>query len=229
MSYYYYQFLRTVKRNIPTFQLFYLQCLQLLSYIYFILSIYTFYHSTNDNEFLSNFIIISFFFFIGRGLSIYIRNLISEKTQIFKKTFPESERKKLFKEVETSLKKSQDFAKWSCGILATCIVLLITLFFNYYLSFIDKLTISQEELTKLATDFTNLNDLIFQFFTLLTIVVGFVLLYYFILQFFTYYKRLVLKILTNCSYDTPYNFLNLTKWEKRKNFIREVFFLPLSY
>lgn len=223
MSNFYFKFLKVVKEEISILKLFYLQCFQLLSYIYFILAIYTLF---NYDDSLKNFIIILIFFFIGRGFSIHIRNSISEKTLVFKQKFSDRDRRKLFKEVEKALKKSQEFTKWSCGILATCVIFLSSQFFNYYLALIDKVTISEEELTEIANDFMEPNDLTFEFLTLLAIIIAFILFCYFILQFPTYYKRLVLKILTNCSYDNIDDFSNRTEQEKRKDFIQELFFFP---
>ena len=60
-----------------------------------------------------------------------------------------------------------------------------------------------------------------------SIIVGLVLSYYFILQLFSFHKRLVLKVLKNCEYEKSYPLLYSTKWKRFKELSKEVLFLDM--
>ena len=60
-----------------------------------------------------------------------------------------------------------------------------------------------------------------------SIIVGLVLSYYFILQLFAFHKRLVLKVLKNCEYEKSYPLLNSTTSERFWELSKEVLFLHM--
>ena len=229
MSHFYYQVLRRIQSQLSTLQVFYLQAIQLLFYTWTIQFLYNFYNTTqNFPSYTGRYIFDQLLvFFIARSISIYIRHRVYLLTPIITHDFQKSDRDLLIKEIEEALQKSVEFTKWSCGILSTVLVLVSTIFANIGLKIADKAVSDQlliEELKSMNIKFENILKL---FGVIVGIVVGIVLSYYFILQLFSFHKRLVLKVLKNCEYEKSYPLLNSTTSERFWELSKEVLFLDM--
>ena len=229
MSHFYYQVLRRIQAQLSTLQVFYLQAIQLLFYTWTIQFLYNFYNTTQNfpsstRRYIFDQLLV---FFIARSISIYIRHRVYLLTPIITHDFQKSDRDLLIKEIEEALQKSVEFTKWSCGILSTVLVLVSTIFANIGLKIADKAVSDQlliEELKSMNIKFENILEL---FGVIVGIVVGIVLSYYFILQLFSFHKRLVLKVLKNCEYEKSYPLLYSTKWKRFRELSKEVLFLDM--
>lgn len=229
MSHFYYQVLRRIQSQLSTLQVFYLQAIQLLFYTWTIQFLYNFYNTTQNlpsstGRYIFDQLLV---FFIARSISIYIRHRVYLLTPIITHDFQKSDRDLLIKEIEEALQKSVEFTKWSCGILSTVLVLVSTIFANIGLKIADKAVSDQlliEELKSMNIKFENILKL---FGVIVGIIVGIVLSYYFILQLFSFHKRLVLKVLKNCEYEKSYPLLYSTKWKRFKELSKEVLFLDM--
>lgn len=229
MSHFYYQVLRRIQSQLSTLQVFYLQAIQLLFYTWTIQFLYNFYNTTQNfpsstGRYIFDQLLV---FFIARSISIYIRHRVYLLTPIITHDFQKSDRDLLIKEIEEALQKSVEFTKWSCGILSTVLVLVSTIFANIGLKIADKAVSDQlliEELKSMNIKFENILEL---FGVIVGIIVGIVLSYYFILQLFSFHKRLVLKVLKNCEYEKSYPLLYSTKWKRFKELSKEVLFLDM--
>ena len=229
MSHFYYQVLRRIQSQLSTLQVFYLQAIQLLFYTWTIQFLYNFYNTTQNfpsstGRYIFDQLLV---FFIARSISIYIRHRVYLLTPIITHDFQKSDRDLLIKEIEEALQKSVEFTKWSCGILSTVLVLVSTIFANIGLKIADKAVSDQlliEELKSMNIKFENILKL---FGVIVGIIVGIVLSYYFILQLFSFHKRLVLKVLKNCEYETSYPLLNSTTSEIFWELSKEVLFLNM--
>lgn len=226
MSHFYYQVLKSIQSQLSTFQVFYLQILQILFYglsIQLLLEfhrIYTSYPSANTHFLRRQLLII----LIARYLNVYIGHRIYILTPTIKQAFPKADRQLLISEIENSLQKSLEFTKWSCGILSTVLVLVTTMFFNVGLKILDR-TVSDIELTKeLKSMSLDVQKLLFLFAFIVMLIVGIVLAYYFVVQLFTFHKRLVLKVLRNCNYNSSYDLLNCSKWILFKELTKKALF-----
>lgn len=229
MSHFYYQVLRRIQSQLSTLQVFYLQAIQLLFYTWTIQFLYNFYNTTqNFPSYTGRYIFDQLLvFFIARSISIYIRHRVYLLTPIITHDFQKSDRDLLIKEIEEALQKSVEFTKWSCGILSTVLVLVSTIFANIGLKIVDKSVSDQlliEELKSMNIKFENILEL---FGVIVGIIVGLVLSYYFILQLFSFHKRLVLKVLKNCEYEKFYPLLNSTTSERFWELSKEVLFLDM--
>ena len=229
MSHFYYQVLRRIQSQLSTLQVFYLQAIQLLFYTWTIQFLYNFYNTTQNfpsstRRYIFDQLLV---FFIARSISIYIKHRVYLLTPIITHDFQKSDRDLLIKEIEEALQKSVEFTKWSCGILSTVLVLVSTIFANIGLKIADKAVSDQlliEELKSMNIKFENILEL---FGVIVGIVVGIVLSYYFILQLFSFHKRLVLKVLKNCEYEKSYPLLYSTKWKRFRELSKEVLFLDM--
>ena len=229
MSHFYYQVLRRIQSQLSTLQVFYLQAIQLLFYTWTIQFLYNFYNTTQNfpsstGRYIFDQLLV---FFIARSISIYIRHRVYLLTPIITHDFQKSDRDLLIKEIEEALQKSVEFTKWSCGILSTVLVLVSTIFANIGLKIADKAVSDQlliEELKSMNIKFENILEL---FGVIVGIIVGIVLSYYFILQLFSFHKRLVLKVLKNCEYEKSYPLLYSTKWKRCRELSKEVLFLDI--
>lgn len=229
MSHFYYQVLRRIQSQLSTLQVFYLQAIQLLFYTWTIQFLYNFYNTTQNfpsstGRYIFDQLLV---FFIARSISIYIRHRVYLLTPIITHDFQKSDRDLLIKEIEEALQKSVEFTKWSCGILSTVLVLVSTIFANIGLKIVDKSVSDQlliEELKSMNIKFENILEL---FGVIVGIIVGLVLSYYFILQLFSFHKRLVLKVLKNCEYEKFYPLLNSTTSERFWELSKEVLFLDM--
>ena len=229
MSHFYYQVLRRIQSQLSTLQVFYLQAIQLLFYTWTIQFLYNFYNTTQNfpsstGRYIFDQLLV---FFIARSISIYIRHRVYLLTPIITHDFQKSDRDLLIKEIEEALQKSVEFTKWSCGILSTVLVLVSTILANIGLKIADKAVSDQlliEELKSMNIKFENILKL---FGVIVGIIVGIVLSYYFILQLFSFHKRLVLKVLKNCEYEKSYPLLNSTTSERFWELSKEVLFLDM--
>ncbi|MCD1277035.1 hypothetical protein FOA32_000896 [Streptococcus sinensis] len=224
MSYFYYQVLKRIQSQLSTLQLFYLQVLQVLFYSWIVQSLFEFYkistnHPSEMNRYLVGRVIIVL---IARGLTVNIKHRIYLLTPTIKDAFLKEDRQLLINEIEDSLRKSLEFTKWSCGILSTVLVLVTTMFFNVGLKILDR-TVSDSALTKeLKSMSLNPYQLILLFVSIVILIVGVVLAYYFIIQLFSFHKRLVLKILKNCDYHSSYYLSNCSKQKTFKELAKEI-------
>ncbi|KAF0052056.1 hypothetical protein [Streptococcus agalactiae] len=226
MSYFYYQVLKRIKNKISTLALFAEQLF--LNFIFYaLLTIFIEYFKNppkNQDAFNSILIVVIVFTLIARALSLSIRNKIFQISPLIKTTFPQKEREKLIWEIERSLKNSSEFSKWSCGILATLLALLVSIVSNIYFSTLDKIGTKEEIIDIISSNsqfFSNLFPIIIEMSTALILIV---LAYYLALQLPTYNRRLVLRVLRNCSYEVNSNFTNQSKFEKFLSYIQELFF-----
>lgn len=229
MSHFYYQVLKRIQSQLPAFQVFYLQTIQQVLYAWTVYSLFNFYniaenHPSGTGRYLFDQLLI---FFFARAITIYVRHRVYLLTPILTHDFQKSDRDLLIKEIEESLQKSVEFTKWSCGILSTVLVLVSTIFANIGLKIADKAVSDQlliEELKSMNIKFENILEL---FGVIVGIIVGIVLSYYFILQLFSFHKRLVLKVLKNCEYEKSYPLLNSTTSERFWKLSKEVLFLDM--
>lgn len=228
MSHFYYQVLKRIQSQLSAIQVFYLQTIQQLLYAWIVFSLFDLFkivknHSDPGRYFFDQLLI----FFIARAISIYVRHRVYLLTPILTHGFQKSDRDLLIKEIEEALQKSVEFTKWSCGILSTVLVLVATIFANIGLKIADKAVSNQlliEELKSMNIKFENILEL---FGVIVGIIVGIVLSYYFILQLFSFHKRLVLKVLKNCEYEKSYPLLYSTKWKRFWELSKEVLFVDI--
>lgn len=228
MSHFYYQVLKRIQSQLSAIQVFYLQTIQQLLYAWIVFSLFDLFkivknHSDPGRYFFDQLLI----FFIARAISIYVRHRVYLLTPILTHGFQKSDRDLLIKEIEEALQKSVEFTKWSCGILSTVLVLVATIFANIGLKIADKAVSDQlliEELKSMNIKFENILEL---FGVIVGIIVGIVLSYYFILQLFSFHKRLVLKVLKNCEYEKSYPLLYSTKWKRFWELSKEVLFVDI--
>ena len=212
MSHFYYQVFKRIQSQLSAIRVFYLQTIQQLLYAWIVFSLFDLFkivknHSDPGRYFFDQLLI----FFIARAISIYVRHRVYLLTPILTHSF----------------QKSVEFTKWSCGILSTVLVLVATIFANIGLKIADKAVSEQlliEELKSMNIKFENILEL---FGVTVSIIVGLVLSYYFILQLFSFHKRLVLKVLKNCEYETSYPLLNSTTSEIFWELSKEVLFLNM--
>lgn len=102
----------------------------------------------------------------------------------------------LSNDIESSLNKITNFANWSCGILATVSIFIVTTFFNL---FKDKL---YELIPLLSTDTIKISDIISVFEQPVLSLLIFLLGYYLTVQAFTYNKRFINSVLKSSLYVT---------------------------
>ena len=91
------------------------------------------------------------------------------------------------------MNKITNFANWSCGILATVSIFIVTTFFNL---FKDKL------IPILSTDTIKISDIISVFEQPILSLLIFLLGYYLTVQAFTYNKRFINSVLKSSLYVT---------------------------
>ena len=229
MSHFYYQVLKRIQSQLSAIQVFYLQTIQQLLYAWIVFSLFDLFkivknHPSDPGRYFFDQLLI---FFIARAITIYVRHRVYLLTPILTHGFQKSDRDLLIKEIEEALQKSVEFTKWSCGILSTVLVLVATIFANIGLKIADKAVSEQlliEELKSMNIKFENILEL---FGVTVSIIVGLVLSYYFILQLFSFHKRLVLKVLKNCEYEKSYPLLNSTTSERFWELSKEVLFLHM--
>lgn len=119
-----------------------------------------------------------------KNCAIYIRKeqiLVPEQVEL------------LSNDIESSLNKITNFANWSCGILATVSIFIVTTFFNL---FKDKL------IPILSTDTIKISDIISVFEQPILSLLIFLLGYYLTVQAFTYNKRFINSVLKSSLYVT---------------------------
>ena len=119
-----------------------------------------------------------------KNCAIYIRKeqiLVPEQVEL------------LGNDIESSLNKITNFANWSCGILATVSIFIVTTFFNL---FKDKL------IPILSTDTIKISDIISVFEQPILSLLIFLLGYYLTVQAFTYNKRFINSVLKSSLYVT---------------------------
>ena len=95
----------------------------------------------------------------------------------------------LSNDIESSLNKITNFANWSCGILATVSIFIVTTFFNLFKDKLDEL------IPILSTDTIKLSDIISVFEQPILSLLIFLLGYYLTVQAFTYNKRFINSVL----------------------------------
>lgn len=229
MSHFYYQVLKRIQSQLSTLQVFYLQAIQLLFYTWTIQFLFNFYNTTQNfpsstGRYLFDQLLV---FFIARSISIYIRHRVYLLTPIITYDLQKSDRDLLIKEIEEALQKSVEFTKWSCGILSTVLVLVSTIFANIGLKIVDKTISDQSLIEELKSTPIKFEEILKVLGATIAIIVALVLSYYFILQLFSFHKRLVLKVLKNCEYEKSYPLLNSKKSERFWELSKEVLFVDM--
>lgn len=226
MSYTYHLVFKKIQQQISTPVLIALQLAQIIMYTAIVFSIPNIIETLQYGyRYLINFGII---LLILRGVYLYSKYKIYSLTPTIENDFDKADRQLLIKEIEESLKKYVDFAKWSCGILATVLALVTNIFVTIFIKSIDDIVSplqKQAIINELSQATQNIGDIFIVFFVLVICILGIVLLYYFILQLLTYNQRLVLKVLKNCEYSIKYDIDSLSWWKKTLFFINELFFL----
>lgn len=102
----------------------------------------------------------------------------------------------LSNDIESSLNKITNFANWSCGILATVSIFIVTTFFNLFKDKLDEL------IPILSTDTIKISDIISVFEQPILSLLIFLLGYYLTVQAFTYNKRFINSVLKSSLYVT---------------------------
>lgn len=98
----------------------------------------------------------------------------------------------LISDIESSLNKINNFANWSCGILATISIFVSTTYINFLITLIAKEELSKILISEGTSSQSSLISILLQ---LMLIVVLFLLAYYLTVQAFTYDMRFVNTIL----------------------------------
>lgn len=226
MSYIYHLVYKTIQQQISTLLLLLLQFMQIFIYITIVFSIPSILKTMQHGY---RYILdLGIVLLMLRGIYLYSKDQLYSVTPIIENRFNKADRQLLIKEVEESLKNYVNFAKWSCGILATVLALVINLFVTIFSKSIDVSMSSLQKQTLIheIVQVTKNTDTIFLiFFMLVLCILGIVLFYYFVLQILTYNRRLVLKVLKNCEYSIKYDLHSLPKWKKICIFLNELFFL----
>ncbi|RRA77627.1 hypothetical protein D5F92_00555 [Streptococcus agalactiae] len=225
MSYFYYRVFEKIQSQLSLFQLLYLHVLQILFYSWTIQLLFQFQriyinYPSATIRFLTFQLLI---FLIARYFTVFIKHRIYLLTPTIKNAFLKEDRELIINEIEESLQKSLEFTKWSCGILSTILALVLTMFFNAGLKILDR-TISNSALTKeLAALSLDPYKLTLFFVLVVIVIIGIVLAHYFIVQLFSFHKRLVLKVLKNCNYESSYYLSDCSKWKIFKELTKEAF------
>ncbi|MGT2647898.1 hypothetical protein ACVRWF_04765 [Streptococcus uberis] len=226
MSYFYFQVLKKIKNNINPIELLAEQFLYNFVFYGIIYIVWGYFKQplTDQKSFNAFLIMLVVLILTARSLYLIIRNKIFSISPIIISSFPKKERNKLIWEIEKSLKNSTDFSKWSCGILATLLVLIISIASNASLSILSKIGTKQEiiDLINSSSPFTN--NLFLILLENLIVLILIILAYYLALQVPTYNKRLVLRVLRNCSYKVNSSPIDQPKFEKIVSFIEELVF-----
>ena len=136
---------------------------------------------------------------------LYRLNVLFEKINIknltiaFKKgNYLDSEHTEmLISDMESSLNKINNFANWSCGILATISIFFGTTFINFLITLITKEELSKILISEGTSSQSTLISILLQ---LMLVVVLFLLAYYLTVQAFTYDMRFVNTILKSSLY-----------------------------
>lgn len=102
----------------------------------------------------------------------------------------------LSNDIESSLNKITNFANWSCGILATVSIFIVTTFFNLFKDKLDEL------IPMLSTDTIKISNIISVFEQPILSLLIFLLGYYLTVQAFTYNKRFINSVLKSSLYVT---------------------------
>ena len=127
-----------------------------------------------------------------------------------RKFLDEEQVRLLISEVDLSLDKISHFANWSCGILATILVFAVTTLVNFL-----KETLTPQEIRKLFTDGTGLQNNLISFLASLAMLVIFCILFYYLtVQTFTYNRRFVVTILKSSLYITEEDEIMGGFWDK---------------
>lgn len=226
MSYVYHLIYKEIQQQISTLVLLFLQLMQIILYTTVIFSIPDIIKTMQHGyRYLLDLGITLLFI---RGFYLYSKYKIYSLTPIIENNFNKADRQLLIKEIEKSLKKHVDFAKWSCGILATVLTLVINIFVNIFIKNLDAIVtpLQKQTIINEILKVSKNTDTIFIAFSFIVIcILGIVLFYYFILQLLTYNQRLVLKVLRNCEYSRKYDLNSLSIQAKLFLFMNELFFL----
>lgn len=225
MSFFYYKFVKYINQTLNIFELFYLQIFKFLLYALFVMTLEEFFKNPNLNNstFNRKFILALIIYLAARFITLHLRKKIEKTTTIFKNSFNKRDLELLKKEIEIYIDKSISFTKWCCGILATVVTLLITIFSNIIINNLDKV-IPQSNLKMMFNNTEFLNNILIIFAYLLFLNIALVLGCYFTIQFFTYYKRLAYTILKNCEYEEDILDSD-SKIENIYEFLKELFFI----
>lgn len=226
MSYTYHLIFKKIQQQISTPFLLLLQLMQIIMYITIILSTPNIIKTMHSGyRYLLD---LGIFLLILRGVYLYSKYKVYSLSPIIENSFDKTDRQLLISEIEESLKNHVNFAKWSCGILATVLTLVVNIFVTIFvknLDFIISPSQKQSFITEILRVTKNIDTFFLSFFSLVMGILGIVLFYYFILQLLTYNQRLVLKVLRNCEYSTKYDINSLSWWQKVIYFTKELLFI----
>lgn len=223
MSYTYHLIFKKIQQQISTPVLLLLQGLQIIMYIIIIFSVPNMIKTIHyEYRYLMDFGII---LLILRGAYLYSKYKVYSLSPMIENSFDKTDRQLLISEIEESLKNHVNFAKWSCGILATVLTLVVNIFVTVFVKNLDFIISPSEKqifITEILRTTKNIDAFFLLFFSLVIGILGLVLFYYFILQLLTYNQRLVLKVLRNCEYSTEYDINSLSWWQKVVYFTKEL-------
>ena len=186
----------------------------------------------SSNSYASNtdFLNVLIFFFVYRGFAIFRKNKVINIAIQYKRNniLTPEDIDKLLKEIKKSVNSTRDLIKWGMGIFATITIAFLSIASTLFSKIIDLLTknISETELLKYFKDLS-IESIVIEWikvlFSILIIVIAFLLVIYIILDLFTYDRRFVYNILINFQYNA-YQIGEI----KQKRFwtsLKEIFFI----
>ena len=186
--------------------------------------------SSNSYVTITDFSKILIYFLIYRSFVIFRKNKVINIAIQYKQNniLTLEDIDELLKEIKKSVNSTRDLIKWGMGIFATITIAFLSIASTLFSKIIDLLTknISETELLKYFKELsieTIIIEWIKVLFSILIIVVVFLLVIYIILDLFTYDRRFVYNILINFQYNAFQ-----TGEIKQKRFwtsLKEIFFI----
>ncbi len=185
-----------------------------------------------SNSYASNtdFLNVLIFFFVYRGFAIFRKNKVINIAIQYKRNniLTPEDIDKLLKEIKKSVNSTRDLIKWGMGIFATITIAFLSIASTLFSKIIDLLTknISETELLKYFRDLS-IESIVIEWikilFSILIIVIAFLLVIYIILDLFTYDRRFVYNILINFQYNAFQ--IGEIKQKRFWTSLKEIFFI----
>lgn len=186
----------------------------------------------SSNSYASNtdFLNVLIFFFVYRGFAIFRKNKVINIAIQYKRNniLTPEDIDKLLKEIKKSVNSTRDLIKWGMGIFATITIAFLSIASTLFSKIIDLLTknISETELLKYFKDLS-IESIVIEWikvlFSILIIVIAFLLVIYIILDLFTYDRRFVYNILINFQYNAFQ--IGEIKQKRFWTSLKEIFFI----
>ena len=186
----------------------------------------------SSNSYASNtdFLNVLIFFFVYRGFAIFRKNKVINIAIQYEQNniLTPEDIDKLLKEIKKSVNSTRDLIKWGMGIFATITIAFLSIASTLFSKIIDLLTknISETELLKNFKDLS-IESIVIEWikvlFSILIIVIAFLLVIYIILDLFTYDRRFVYNILINFQYNAFQ--IGEIKQKRFWTSLKEIFFI----